>query len=481
MINKESFSISPGTNIMDVLGHSGYTFDFAIADLIDNCIAAHATEIEIFVDTTCKEPYLYILDNGEGMTLPRLKQAAIIGFKDIGDIRDSSDLGRFSTGLKSAAKSICNNMYISSKVKNQNVNTIQLDFDYIKHEQKWEAFVINDSKIESKLGEQGTIIYCDRLLLGNNLHGTLLYEKIDELEHSLSHIFGKYLISKEIKISVQISGSIKNVLIGWNPFGLLHDGSTKKIFEKEEKYKDSCVCIKAYVLPVHNNLDSTDQKYMIGKGLLEQQGFYIYRNRRLIHEGGWLNLPNLSLDEKSKYARIEVDIDSSLDEDFKINFSKNSLIIPDELQPLFIGVAKKVRSEARKSANYLKHPELKKKAKEDESRIWQTSHSNIGTILTINAEHPIIMDLCKNLTKQEKNKLFQLLSKSLPIAMIQEQSMGVKDYTEKEIWDLAKDFYNREIGEGATIKEIKVKMRTTEPFKDYIPYVVSFFENMEEK
>ncbi len=481
MNNRESFSISPGTNIMDVLGHSGYTFDFAIADLIDNCIAARATEIEIFVDTADKVPYLYILDNGAGMDLSRLKQAAIIGFKDIEDERDGTDLGRFSTGLKSAAKSICNNMYISSRVKNQSANTIQLDFDHIKQSQKWEAFIVNNSKIESKLGEQGTVIYCDRLILGSDLQGSLLYEKIDELEHSLSHIFGKYLLNNEIKISIQFSGSRKNIVVGWNPFGLLHDGSTKKIFEKKEKYKDSYVSIKAYVLPVHNNLDSTDQKYMMGKGLLEQQGFYVYRNRRLIQEGGWLNLPNLSLDEKSKYARIEVDFDSSLDEDFKINFSKNSLIIPDELQPLFIMVAKKVRSEARKSANYLKHPELKKKAKEDESRVWQTSHSNIGTVLTINPEHPIIMDLCKNLTKQEKSKLFQLLSKALPIAMIQEQSMGVKDYTEKEIWDLAEDFYNRAKDEGLTIKEIKVKMSATEPFKDYISYVVSFFENMEDK
>ena len=169
MEDRESFSISPGTNIMDVLGHSGYTFDFAIADLIDNCIAAHATDIEIFVDINNEVPYLYILDNGEGMDLLRLKQAAVIGFKDIEDERDCTDLGRFSTGLKSAAKSICNNMYISSKVKNHSANTIQLDFDHIKSEQKWEAFIVHNEELASKLGEQGTLIFCDRLIIGNEL------------------------------------------------------------------------------------------------------------------------------------------------------------------------------------------------------------------------------------------------------------------------------------------------------------------------
>ena len=54
----EIFSISPGTNIMDVLGHSGYSFDFAIADLIDNCLAAKASKVKLYFDVKSKAPYL---------------------------------------------------------------------------------------------------------------------------------------------------------------------------------------------------------------------------------------------------------------------------------------------------------------------------------------------------------------------------------------------------------------------------------------
>ncbi|UKI51889.1 MAG: hypothetical protein L6V79_06950 [Clostridium sp.] len=79
-------------------------------------------------------------------------------------------------------------------------------------------------------------------------------------------------------------------------------------------------------------MDSTDQQYMNGRGLIDQQGYYVYRNDRLIYEGGWLNLQGLNLDDKSKYARVEVNIPSQLDEEFKINFSKNSLVVPVELQ-----------------------------------------------------------------------------------------------------------------------------------------------------
>ena len=63
------FSISPGTGMMDVLGHSGYTFNYAMADILDNCISAHAKNIKIYFDLTLKNPYLYILDDGDGMTL----------------------------------------------------------------------------------------------------------------------------------------------------------------------------------------------------------------------------------------------------------------------------------------------------------------------------------------------------------------------------------------------------------------------------
>ena len=479
---KERFSISPSTNIMDVLGHSGYTFNFAIADLIDNCIAAHATNISIFFDIDCETPYLYIWDDGDGMSLKKLKEAATIGFENISKERLDDDLGRFSTGLKSAAKSFCSNMFICSKVCNAEPNTIQLDFKHIIEKNVWEAFLVSNFSLEKKIQEHGTIIYCDHLsILSDYLLPTNIYDKIDELEKALSHIFGKYLLSNQLSINIQVKGSKANPVKGWNPFGLLHNNSTKVIYSNKIKYGHSSIDINAYVLPVFSNLDTVDQQYMNGKGLIDQQGFYIYRNSRLIQEGGWLNLKGLSLDEKSKYARIEVNIPANLDEDFKINFSKNSLIIPDDLQALFLEVANKARKESRSSANYLKHPELKKKMKVDENKIWQTSHSSIGTILTVNEEHPLILDVCKKMTTAEKKKLFSLLSKSLPIRSIQEQDYSVRGYSQNEITELTDSIYKKLSAKGCSLSEIKKQIRTMEPFKDYLEYVIEYFNNLEDK
>ena len=56
---KKAFPINPSTNMMEVLGHSGYTFDAAIADIIDNSISAKAKNVTIFFDFEKDIPYLY--------------------------------------------------------------------------------------------------------------------------------------------------------------------------------------------------------------------------------------------------------------------------------------------------------------------------------------------------------------------------------------------------------------------------------------
>lgn len=486
MQQRESFSISPGTTIMDVLGHSGYSFNAAIADLIDNSLAAKATKVDLYFNFRAKCPYLYIKDNGLGMSLLKLKEAAVIGFEEISKERKIDDLGRFSTGLKSAAKSFCNNMYICSKQVDVPANTIQLDFQHIKSSKKWEAFVVTKPEIEALIGNQGTVVYCTDLTVFDDFNDSNIYGLIDDLEVSLSHVFGKYLLAQKVEISIQCHESKPITLQGWNPFDLPNNKSTKTIYERKIDYKDysplgdNSIIVKAYVLPVFANLDSIDQQYIKGRGLINQQGFYVYRNERLISEGGWLNLPDLELDDKSKYARIEVNILSNLDEMFKINFSKNSLTVPVGLQKIFKDIAKKVRAESRKSANYLKHPELKPRLKSDDTKVWVTSHSAVGTVLSVNGEHPLIEKLCMSMSQSDRNKLFKLLSQTIPIRTIQEQNLNTESYSERDILELTESMYNTLKQQGLSLSEIKKKIATVEPFKENLNTVIEFFDKLEE-
>lgn len=476
------FSINPGTGMMDVLGHSGYTFNFAIADLLDNCISAHAKNIKLFFDLDSLEPYLYILDDGNGMSLQELQNSAVIGFKDISSERESDDLGRYSTGLKSATRSFCDDVIISSKKDGQACNSIEIDYSHIKESKKWEAFVLKGFSLEGKIGSHGTLVCCKKLHFSNDISlNKNVFEKLNDLEKSISHIFGKYLLSGDIEISIQVNGSMENQIIGWNPFALPENKSTKLVYSGTRKYKGEMITFKAYVLPTYGNLSKTDQAYMEGNGLIDQEGFYVYRNKRLIKEGGWLSLDKMGLDDKCKYARIDVEIQSALDKEFQINFSKNSLSIPEDLKDTFADVANKARRESRSNFNYVKHPEMKRTTKKEEERIWKTTKSDGALVLSINMQHPLIQEISSKLPAADLKKLCTLLSKTLPLSMIQEQNTTVVSYTDNELEDLMDGMHQKLLSDGLDEKTARKKMASMEPFKDHLNLLIEFFDKTEEK
>ena len=84
----------------------GYSFEAAVADIIDNSISAAATEVRICFSS--KEPqWLCIEDNGWGMTPEELENAMRYGSQSSTDTRRKDDLGRFGLGLKMASMSQC--------------------------------------------------------------------------------------------------------------------------------------------------------------------------------------------------------------------------------------------------------------------------------------------------------------------------------------------------------------------------------------
>lgn len=478
--DRKTFNINPGTGMIDVIGHSGYTFDFAIADLIDNCISANANKIILHFNPDPNHPFIYIIDDGDGMTIDELKNAAIIGYKDINEIRNVDDLGRFSTGLKSATKSFCNKITVASKKYNSKVNAIEIDFDHITKSKKWEAYEINNFALNKKIEEKGTLVLCENFNFNNDfLFGNAFYDKLDNLQISLSHIFSKFLLEKKIQILIEIEGSKPIEIIGWNPFSLPENESTKVVYHDEFEYKNEKIKIKAYILPTFSNLSPNDQKYMAGKGLLEQEGFYVYRNNRLIQEGGWLSLPDVGMDDKSKYARIEVNIPSALDKEFQINFSKNTLIIPKDIETKFVIAAKKARKESRNNFDYQKHPQFKRTTKKDEERIWKQTSSNQGLVLSVNFEHPLIKELSQDMPIIKLKRLLNVLSKSLPITLIQSQETTTISYTQEEICELLEETYQKFKSDGMNDKDIKTAIAKAEPFKEYLNWVIEFFDRKE--
>lgn len=93
----------------------GYSFESAVADVIDNCISAKCTTVKLFFPTEpTQEMVVGILDDGEGMNEETLFEAMRYGSSDSELERDENDLGRFGLGMKSASLSQCRIMTVAS-------------------------------------------------------------------------------------------------------------------------------------------------------------------------------------------------------------------------------------------------------------------------------------------------------------------------------------------------------------------------------
>ncbi len=90
------------------------------------------------------------------------------------------------------------------------------------------------------------------------------------------------------------------------------------------------VYVQPFVLPFQKDLSPEDKRLSGGlENYRSKQGFYIYRNKRLIVWGTWFGRPR---DELTKYARIKVDIPNTLDDIWGIDIKKQNAKIPSSIK-----------------------------------------------------------------------------------------------------------------------------------------------------
>jgi hypothetical protein len=94
------------SDLLESMRALGYSFESAVADLVDNSLSAQSSVIDIRF-SPFDEPYVAILDDGIGMLPPVLTSAMRHGSQNPTLKRDEKDLGRFGLGLKTASLSQC--------------------------------------------------------------------------------------------------------------------------------------------------------------------------------------------------------------------------------------------------------------------------------------------------------------------------------------------------------------------------------------
>lgn len=318
----------------------GYDFEIAIADLIDNSIDADAENILLRIIVDHDKLHLVILDDGIGMNPHTLKEAMRFG-SDTNN--DESRLGKFGLGLKLASLSQAKAIHV---ITSQNglisgrawlEDGIQKGFRNTVYNQTECTEFANKYLPAENLNKNGT------LLVLYNLYRTGQYTNIQEhaqkliknVANYLSLAFHRFLSGKagNIKISIDMmdahtrKSGIPVNLEPLDPFGYRSSGQKQfpQIMNIEGEYKTS-VKIKAHIWPANSNA----AEYKLPGGSNSRQGFYFYRNNRLIQGGGWNGIREA--EPHSSLSRIEVDLDPALDLDINLDVKKSIITLPPNLK-----------------------------------------------------------------------------------------------------------------------------------------------------
>lgn len=342
-MSKEKDNIPQADQLMGSMRHMGYSFESAVADVIDNSISASCENVHLMFPTDRMAPLcMGILDDGYGMSSDALFEAMRYGCSSSEDERATDDLGRFGLGMKSASLSQCRILTVVS-VHEGKMSAYTWNYNVILKKKKWIVLELNQLEIEKlpyidKLKEQkqGTLVlWSDFDVLVKSSDGQV-YDALRDickvLEDYISLIFHRYMSSKSRKVNIYINNLRLKPL---DPFLEDHPKTTTKK-EKTIALTDTTgveriIGVKPFVLPFISDLSEKDQKLLGGiENLRQRQGFYVYRNQRLIIWGTWFGMKPRA--ELTKNARIRVDIPNTLDDIWSIDIKKQSASIPKRIQ-----------------------------------------------------------------------------------------------------------------------------------------------------
>lgn len=327
MFEQECVPFAP--SLIESMRSLGYSFPAAIADLLDNSISAKARNIDI-ISTPGMEPSLIILDDGNGMTENELCEAMRYGSSNPLETRREDDLGRFGLGMKAASLSQCRKLIVVSK-KEGKVSAYSWDLDYVIDSESWmlmgftEDEMLQFPHIDQLLEkEHGTYIYLyefDRIKEGTGNLSETFNKCLDDMINHLALVFHRF-IDEGLTIRVN-----QLEIEARDPF-LSYHRATQRKRESSFRINSEKITLKPFILPHLSKLSQDDLDRVGGKDRLRsEQGFYVYRNKRLIIWGTWFRLERK--DELNKLARVMVDIPNSLDYMWSIDIKKSAATLPD--------------------------------------------------------------------------------------------------------------------------------------------------------
>lgn len=395
----------------------GYDAATAVADLVDNSITAGARHVSIRFDPG-QPRALAILDDGTGMDEEELFAAMRHGSRSPTEHRAANDLGRFGLGLKTASMSQCRRLTVLSR-RNGPVHGMVWDLDSVTED--WLAGVLEPTDIEKvpfieelRSRPSGTLVVwenLDRLASGDPGDGSILSDRMRQVGDHLALVFHRFLADRPARLELDVN---LQPVVPLDPF---LEGEGAIVGEEEQiQVAGYPVVLRAFTLPHISRLTRAQIEKAGGEfGLRRQQGFYVYRSRRLIVWGTWFRM--FRQEELTKLTRVRVDVPNALDHLWNLDIKKSTASPPAVIRERLKGL---VPTMVRPSLHANQYRGRVKALKGIRS-IWRRVEDRDGVRYEVDRDHPLVAALRASADDSMLTELDNVLSAiagSLPIEML---------------------------------------------------------------
>lgn len=408
-------------SLIESMRDLGYSLETALADVIDNSVTAGASKIEIFANTSSPSVTMGVLDNGEGMSEDELFEAMRPGSQNPMDERDASDLGRFGLGLKTASFSQCRRLTLVTR-KNGATSAAVWDLDHVRETDDWLLQIpedLSDIPLIDRLDDRGTLVVwqkMDRLMerpdsKGHAADNRHVVQQVDGAREHLELVFHRFLSGERGLKKVEIRLNDRP-LEPFDPFHSSHP-TTKAGPVDKMSVAGEVVTVQTYTLPHHSKVSAAEWDRYAGRGgYFRNQGFYVYRAKRLIIHGTWFGLTRQA--ELTKLARVRIDMPNGLDEKWKIDVKKASAQPPRQVKERLRRIIDPICATSKR----VYKTRGARLISSDQIPLWLRIQDKGEIRYQLNAEHPVVADFAQELPHERRASLFRVLelaSAALPL------------------------------------------------------------------
>jgi hypothetical protein len=334
-----TLQVPPDPAIIKTLGLN-HDLVSAIADLVDNSIDAGAERIFVrFVLRGGLVHQLLVADDGRGMNEAEIDLAMQLGKPKSDQVHS---LGHFGMGLKAASLSQASELTVLSHRRGVAAQGRRMFRD--KEAPTFEVDVLDSRQVRAAIqnastgfgAKVATIIRWDAMRRvpasrDRTVTSAFVDKTVTEVRHHLGLVFHRLLAQKRFTIELSVfdadvgESGFPFPVDPIDPFAYARTGVTGYPKTLVASYGSTAIPMRCHIWPPGS--DSRLFK-LPGAPVDRFQGFYFYRNDRLLSTGQWFGVTKES--KRRRLARVAVDVEDHLD-GFTMSAEKSSVTIVADL------------------------------------------------------------------------------------------------------------------------------------------------------